>query len=353
MFEFLKAKYRNPTELVKYQDHIMELQSIHPKDVNGYINELNKYNVLFQSFFGANAIPENNIAIRQNLILATLYFIWGNKNTAKELKVKADNIFSHLFSRFFYLEGHSYFKYVKMAYKFYHTYTSQYFAGNVNDSTLNTMDEMYRKIANYDGSLPINETYYVDRVNPEQERIDFSNDLYSVYFLNSQSTYILISHNLHINRLSKNLHMNWDFGHVVLYNQGRKKLLHPWYPGYATKSSSDIKHTWNNNVIVGAFNSEPTWRYLPKVELSHEKKGRVHNLKMGTATRKIEVMNNGIIITDEGGSYSSYNVSEDCSFDFSGTIKETVGYDSFEAGKVQNHRRIELRGKNRMFFLAY
>lgn len=358
MFEFLDSRYRSSSELVNYQDHIISLPGINTEKIDQYILELNKYNILFSSLFGLNGIPESNIAIRQNLILAALNYLKGDKTKSKELKEKADNIFVNLKESWFYLEGLSYFKYVKMAYGFYFRYCPQYFAGNVDFMTLSTMDEYYKKISNYDGSVPVTDTYFYERVIADQERLNFTNKLYSTYYLNKQSTYIFINHNPHISWPAKNLHINFEFGHFVLFDRGRWKVLHPWYPGYNKKSSTKIKESWNNNIIVGSYSNEPYWRYKPnKPALIHSKYGSVHKFSIGRngteAKRTIEVMNNGIIVKDSGGDYSSFNVSDDCKYEAIGKLKETIGYHSSEAGKVETHKRIELRGSERIFSLAF
>ncbi len=359
MFEFLSAKYRNPTELVRFQDYLMGLSGMDLSKVDSYIDELNKYSILFKPFMGLNAIPENNIAIRQNLILATLYYIKDNKPKARELKEKADNIFVNLKTGWMYQEGYSYFLYVKQAYDFYLKHVHQYFAGNIDTMSLITMMETYRKIANYDGSLPVNETYFEHRTNPEQERINFSNNLCSTYFLNNQSTYILVNHGQHLNTNSKNLHINYDWGHFSVYHKGRWQILHPWYPGYAAKSASPIKESWNHNIIVdGIRTNEPSWRYLPnKPHLIHTKNGNTHNFKIGRnrehGSRRIEIMNNGIVVSDSGGEYSSFNLSDDCEYDVIGKVEKTVGYHSISVGKVVEHKRIKLYGANRVFSMAF
>lgn len=358
MFEFLNSKYRNSTELVRFQDYLISLPSINTEKVDEYISELNKYNILFNSFLGLNSIPESNIAIRQNLVLAALYYIKKDLNKAKELKEKADNLFVNLKASWFYLEGFSYWRYVKSAYDFYFKFCPQHFAGNIDSMTLLTMGEFYKKISNYDGSLPVTDTYFSDRVVPEQERLNFSNNLYSTYYLNSQSTYVFINHNSHISWPRNNRHINFEFGHFVVFDKGRWKVLHPWYPGYASKSNSKIKESWNNNIIVGSHSSEPLWRLNPNPPgLYHDKRGPLHNFRIGRngefGKRTVEIMNNGIVVTDNGGDYSSFNISDDCDFNVTGKIKESVGYHSPEVGKVEIHKRIELYGSKRVFSISF
>ncbi len=173
--------------------------------------------------------------------------------------------------------------------------------------------------------------------------------------MNNQTTFVFINHNKNINKLAKNLHVNYEFGHFCLFNKGQWLVLHPFYPGYNQKSDSNLKESWNNNVIMNGMNTkEPYWRYLPKQNLVHEKKNNVHYFKIGkNITRKIEILRAGIFITDNGGDFSSFNLSDNCKFNYSGWAAEKVGYHSSERGKIETHKRLELTGDNRIFWMEF
>ena len=358
MLEFLKDKrYRNSSELANYQDHILNMAGINLNQIDGYLRELEKYNILFQSFLGYNAIPENNLAIRNNLIKSVLFYLKKDFQNAKKCKMDADEIFIKLKIGWFYIEGFSYFLYVKKAYDFYFKFIPQYEFGNIDMSTLTTMTEFYRKITCLDGTAPTTDTSNTDILQPDPARINYHNDYYSVHILNNQSTYIFIDHNTRINEFSKNLHVNYTFGHFTVFHKGEHLVIGPGYPGYSLKQSSQIKESWNNNIIYGSHCNEPLWRYKPykpKLEWTYDNKN-VYNLKIGNdITRKIEILDNGIFFSDSGGEYSSFNISKDCDPNASGTkIEQSIGYHSPDYGSVVPHKRLKLFGNHRLFYMGF
>lgn len=357
MLDFItNSRYRNPTSCVQYQDSIINRPGINLLEVDSYIKELNKYNIIFNSILGLNEVPESNIAIRQNILLSTLYYIKKDLLKTKEYKVKADEIFVKLKKNWMYIEGWSYLQYVKHAYTFHYKHVPLYFAGFVDLETFSTMEKVYRKFASPDNKLLFTDTSFQDELLNE-ERVDFVNDLYSVHFLNNQSTYVFINHNNCINEHSKNLHVNYEFGHFCVFSNGKWLVLHPFYPGYGLKQKSSIKESWNNNIIVdGNRTKEKIWRYLPdKPSLEWSYKDKTYDFKIGkNITRKIEILENGIFVADSGGEYSSFNLSQNVNPNFNGSkTVENLGWHSEEYDKVKSHKRIELYGDHRMFYLEF
>ena len=355
MLDFIfNKKYRNPANLAEYQEFIISKQSINLIDVNNIILEMKKYNILFESFLGLNGIAENNLYIRQQVILAGLYFLNGDKDSCKSSKIKADNVLRNLKRGWQYLEGYSYLLYVISAYEFYFRYVSQYAYGTIDLSSLYTMKSYLSNISAPDGSILLTDTYFTDKIF-NNDRIDFSNDLVSTRYVNDETTFVFINHNSNINRLSNNLHINYEFGHFAVYCKDKWVVKHPFYPGYHLKSSTDIKESWNHNIIIdGMKTKEPYWRYLPKQDLVYEKEGNVHKFKMGkNITRKIEILSAGIFVTDNGGDYSSFNLADNCKFNYSGRAIEKIGYHSTERGKIEKHKRLELSGDNRIFWMEF
>lgn len=355
MLDFLfNKKYTDPTNLAKYQDSILVRPGLNREDVDGYISELHKYDILFNGFFGFNAIAENNLFIRQQLILAVMYYIKKDNEACKEAKKKADATLANLRVHLFYMEGYSYFLYVMMAYEFYFKFVPEFAYGNVSLNLLLTMKGMYANISGPDGSVLTTDTRSENKIT-NTDRLGFSNELYSVYYMNNQTTFVFINHNKHINRLAKNHHINFEFGHFCLFNQNKWLILHPFYPGYKDKMDTPLKESWNNNVISNGINTkEPYWRVLPKMDLVHEKISNVHKFKIGNKiTRKIEILRNGIFVTDNGGDFSSFNLANDCKFNYTGKAVEKVGYHSPGNGKVETHKRLELSGDNRIFWMEF
>lgn len=354
MFEFLDPQYRSTSNLVNYQDWIINRAGINVDDVDKYIKELNKYNILFNSFMGLNQVPNSNIIIRQNVILAALYYIKGEKDKAKKYKILADETFLNLKRHWIYLEGFSYFLYVKMAYDFYLKFVPQFFAGNVDTMTFTTMEKVYAKFASPDKKVPTTDTAFIHEIYNE-EKLNYVNELYSVHYLNNTGTYIFVNHNKTINDYSKNFHMNYEFGHFCIFHDGKWLLKHPFYPGYDMKQKTNIKEAWNHNIIYGSHCKEPVWRYLPKQKLEWEYKNGTYNFKIGKSiTRKIEIMSNGIVVSDSGGDYSSFNIADDLNPNCSGTkVVEKLGYHAPTYGVVEPHKRIEIYGNHRLFALGF
>jgi hypothetical protein len=346
-------KYLNPTNLAEFQDNIISKPGINLTEVDSYIGELNRFDILFQSFLGLNGISNNNLFIRQQLILSALYFMKKEKDKSKMLKEKADSAFNNLRSNQFYLEGFSYLSYVINAYQFYFRYVTESY-GEIEWKNLVMMQQFYRNVAGPDGSILMTDTCFTDKVTNE-DRVGFHNDLYSSSYLNNQTTFVFINHNKNINRLAKNFHVNYEFGHFCVFDKNKWQVLHPFYPGYGLKSKTDLKQSWNNNIICDGLNTkEPYWRFLPKKELYYDRNGSVHLFKIGDKiTRKIEVLNNGIFVTDNGGDFSSFNLVEDCKFGYYGKMVEKIGYHSPERGKIETHRRIELSGDTRIFWMGF
>jgi hypothetical protein len=356
MLDFItNSKYRSPTFCVEYQDFIIQKPGINLLEVDSYIRELNRYGFIFQSFLGYNQVPESNIAIRQNIILSTLYYLKKDFEKCKEYKVKADDIFLALKKGWMYMEGFSYLKFVESAYAFHFRNVPLYFAGFIDVETFSMMEKTYRKFASPDNKLPFTDTAFVHELVNE-ERVTFVNDLYSVHYLNNTKTYVFINHNKYNNDYSKNLHVNFEFGHIAVFNDNEWKMLHPFYAGYDLKQKSMIKESWNNNIIYGSHCNEPLWRYKPnKSTLDWTYDKNVYNLKIGKdITRKIEILENGIFISDSGGEYSSFNVSKNCEVNTYGSkTEQTIGYHSPDYGSVLPHRRIKSFGAHRLFYMEF
>jgi len=354
MLNFIfNRKYLNPTNLAEFQDNIISKPGINLVEIDSYIEELNQYNILFESFFGLNGISQNNLFIRQQLILSALHYLKKDQEKTKIFKTNADRAFNNLRYNQFYYEGLSYLSYVIEAYKFYFRYVGESFGG-IDWTTLIFMRQFLSHIAGPDGSVLLTDTCFTDKLK-DDDRIGFHNELYSASYLNNQSTFVFINHNPNINRLSKNFHINYEFGHFCVFHKDKWQVLHPFYPGYGLKAKTDLKQSWNNNIICdGLKTKEPYWRFLYKNELKYNRNGNVHLFEIGDKiTRKIEVLNNGIFVTDNGGEFSSFNLAKDCKFGYHGKIVEKIGYHSPERGKVESHRRVELFGNNRIFWMEF
>jgi hypothetical protein len=145
--------------------------------------------------------------------------------------------------------------------------------------------------------------------------------------------------------------VNLDFGHFAIYNKGVWVVLHKWYPGYSLKTSSDLKETYNENIIqIGAHSKESVWRYLPfKPELSYVEIEDSHIFDIEfTASRNITIdkKHKQVKVTDFGGSHSNFNISDSCSYGISMTDQLSIetGYHSYTRTSVQTHKRLELSG---------
>lgn len=356
MLDFLfNKKYLSTSNLASYQDSIIVRPGINVDDVDKIVEELHKYDILFNGFFGLNAVSENNLFIRQQLILATMAYIKKDLDACRIAKQKADDALSNLKVDMFYLEGYSYFLYVMAAYEFYFRFVPQYSYGNIDLNFLLTIKGMYSRISGPDGAVLTTDTRAEHKIQ-NLDRLGFSNNLYSVYYMNNQTTFVFINHNRHINRLANDGHVNYDFGHFCVFHENKWMVLHPFYPGYKDKAGTSLKESWNHNIISnGMYTKEPYWRYLPKQELVHWKNSsNVHLFQIGDKiTRKIEILRNGIFVTDNGGDYSSFNLADDCRFNYSGKATEKVGYHSPGDGKVETHKRLELSGDNRIFWMEF
>lgn len=359
MLDFIfNSKYRNSTALSDYQNYIMSDPSpIKVSEVPNIIKELDKYEILFTKVLGIEVIPKySNLFIRNQIIKSVLYYIIGDKENARKFKVQGDDYFLQLKKGWFYQEGYGYFLYVLDSYKFYSKHVPSNMFGNIDMSILEIMLGYYKKIVCLDGSIPTTDTAKSFKIQPDSERISFQSEMCSVHILNSQSTYIYIEHDKSINNISQNLHVNYRFGHFTVFHDNKHLVLDAGYPGFGLKQKSKIKESYNNNVILdGVRTQENLWRYLPKKpKLEWSYKNNVYNFKIGNEhTRKIEIMNTGVFVTDTGLGISSFNLSDDCKFNYSGKRTDKTGYHSNNYLNVSEHKRTELTGSSRLFFLKF
>lgn len=341
----------NPTELATLQDQIISKTVITSVDALGFIKQLNEYWLLTNvSLFGINVIAKNNLSIRQNFILARLYYVAGNVSKSNLYATKGASLFQSMIYDGFYVEGYSYYKYVDIARQFYYKNVSCFPGVNI------TLDYNYAKIAAPDGRVPTTDTHYEDVI---RGTIGTYTDLitreYSIH--RRGSSYVFINHVDYLNAYSMNLHVNYEFGHFCIYSNGAWQLIHPWYCGYGNKANSPIKNSWNNNIISNGLRTlESWWRYLPfKSVLKHAyamntNGDYVHIFLIGKIKRKLTVTQNSVIVEDTGGSHSNFNLATNYSYinlesvSSKSSISETVGYDCISGSTVETHKRLKTYG---------
>jgi len=344
-FHLFNKKYYSTNSLADYQSSIIKQQDINIRQAQKYLKELKRYKLLVENnYFGLNPVAVNNLAIRYYMILSTLYFKLNKSSKSYLLRSKADTLFANL-CQTFYIEGFSYFLYVKSAYDFYFKIT-----GTFDNSLMKTVLESYQKIAAPDKTIPTTDTAFTSRIT-DSNPVVFGNEqnfrMYSVYNI-SDKIYVFVNHYEQFRNHSHIGHINFEFGHFCIYSNGWK-VLHKWYPGYKAKQESDIKEVWNENVIIkGLRTKEPFWRILrPKVKYDFND-DQEHYFKYARTSRCIKVSDDSVTVTDKGGEYSSFNISDDCKYTIvEGKFETRVGYHSPEQDKIDGHRRLELTGRKR------
>jgi hypothetical protein len=363
MFSFLKSpkKYTSTSNLVNFQTEISKNRKITKEDAVKYLKELSNYDIVFISLFNANPVCTNNIAIRQYLIKAVLYYIIGDLDESKECKFLADKLFKNNTDDNLYIEGFSYFVYVKDIYEFFFSLVpSTNMSHTIGYINLLKMEDEYKKYANpFDGKVPMNDTANVLKFNDLSKipKYNMFGKRYTKIVIPDKEIYILISNNKNIYNETTKSHNEYDFGHIVIWKNGEYKLLHKWYAGYAAKEKTDIKHTWNNNIVSdNVFTEYEFWR-MPKFRkepnldfLIDDYKGIIKlQLRNGTRwSRYITIKDDSITIVDNGGDKSNYNVCDNHGLKFEGNVSETKGFHAPDYDKVEIHKRIVLTGKERV-----
>jgi len=348
----------NPTKLAELQDSIISKGSISVDEANQYISQLFQFSsIVNNSFLGFNAVAENNLAIRYHFIQSALHKIIGSITRSEVFFKNAFYLLTNYMVNGFYIEGLSYFLYVKQAYLFLLKFLPE-----KELPVFKNVEDNYSKIAAPTGQIPTTDTYFSEMIkNPSAGSI-YTNSYYSAH--RSNGAYIFVNHFDKLNSFSKNLHINYEFGHFCLYSDNEWKIIHPWYSGFKSKSDSFIKNSWNNNIIVdGLRTEEPYWRYLPfKPKLSHKyfnsfssEKTDNHQFEIGDNTRKIEITEHVISVIDQGGEYSSFNLSDTCRFNVlqASKVEEGTGYHSENANQVSKHKRLKIYGKERKIVFLF
>lgn len=289
---------------------------------------------------------ENNIYIRQQFVLASLYSIIGNQKESQKCYMKGVEEFDKLSVELFHMEGAGYLDYIKSTYDLCERFMNSEFleTAAVIEFRQRFKDSLYQvsKLRFPNGDIPTTDTRKTSGlatlITPY-----LNNDLFTSCRLNADSAY-LITHNTHITKFKHNDHITWDFGHIVFMKGGKYILKHPFYTGYPDKMKNKEYKPEFKNVICGKFNRERWWRI--KKNPAELKVSRVDNrlvLNIGNeATRIIRILKDRMIVKDIGGDYSTFNVlkdSKDVIFWSKQIKKEDIG-DGYE--------RITLFGSERI-----
>lgn len=357
-------RYLDPSALAGFQDETMELSDPGPADARARIAELNRFGLLFQSVLGLSALPKNNLYIRQHLLLSALHHAAGE--SAKEADARSEALKAFDACLFegpsldgtkgmFYAEGYSYFLYVEDAFRFHERITGE----NPVPDLRAAVERSFALLAAPDGRVPAADTRFTDRVRPvAREGFGFFPG-YTV-FRRRPDIFLLIAHNPRIMDFRRNLHVDFDFGHFCLYGRGAWRILHEWYEGYDRKRAGPGKEPWARNVIVGAFNREPAWRYLPTAGLRVRETTRNRvRLGIGRAERIFTFRDDGFEVLDRGGDFSSLNLEHGLAGGGGDSSRpavrmEALRYDKFNRDLSDPRiARCRLYGKERSVFVHY
>jgi len=284
--------FTNTTAWATAQDNVMAKDKPTLSDAWS----LNQFRLLCEA---QELVGPTNLTIRQRVIQAAL--------TLNGELDKAWQDFRLLCRNGLYIEGPSYFLYVKAAFDFYHRITGklpiQY------ESALSAMEVNYLQLSGPDGKIPLAETRETGFPTVEHDDGEFSWDSHTVVRRNG--SFLLVEHEAAVNEFPYDFHVNPSFGHFAFYKKGRGWLaVCPPYIGYANKQKRPNAEAAYLNVPRGPWN-DSYWRVtggqFEVIEatptLIHLKYGRkwFFGLFGKTCERIIEIDHLGFTVTDIGG----------------------------------------------------
>lgn len=354
-------RYRDPHELAVYQDLVISEKSAADSIswAKKHIEELEKFSTLMISFIGLNPVAKNNLAIRQFLILSTLYFVLDptkNREKAKNLKQKADEFFKNLTHEFIYAEGYSYFLYVESAYDFYWFHVGQYLFGNVSKGTLIEIHKHFGNIASPSRQVPFGDyrgeqirDIYISHVPKTASYNRFETSNFSIWRNTDQkqpenSVYIFVNKSEVFENMKWNGHVNNEYGNICVYAHNDWVLNFQFYTGWGDKQKN-LKEPYGHlfNVPMDElFDREPLWRKIKRTIKTETSIGDVLQLNKSQIKRCVifDPDDEKITITDVGGDFSFYNLGP--------SFPKIVWSINPGCGAVMKDNQLKLTGRTRI-----
>lgn len=301
--------------------------------VDKFIKDLEYHELLFtDKFKKIFQFKYNNIFIRQYALLSVLYKIKGNNELADKYSKSVLEVMKSLMYKGYYMEGFDYYLYAKKATDLMANYV---IGKSAVIEEWNQIEKNYLRFVFKNKKVYFNES----NENPRNDSYRLKEDFYSddVYtYVRRGDTEILITHNENIINHSSNLHVNWDFGHIVVVKKGIEILKHCFYRGYPDKMKRKTYKSKFRNVVVGWFNSEFWWRIFKKKILKVEKyaTGKFIKCFIGEAAQRNFLIGHDFFqIQDFDGKHTILNVSENWEENIE--IPATVNYEILKDGRIR------------------
>ena len=308
----MKKFFMSSTNIVKKQDEVRE-KIVRGDDIDIYkeIDVLENQVLVDSSFWGLNPIYTNNIAIRNNLLLAVLYNMYGD---AKNRKMNYDQAVKYidynLINGSVWSEGPSYYLYTE---QMIDLYIDQVEKDNYLLNVKNFCRSWIKKYITPDNLLPpIGDTR---REKWEDSKYVADKMLYcdsEETLFKTDSLYLLVRHPSCIYKYIKNGHIHYDVGDIVVYYGGKCVIFPVGYNGYDNKKKYKLDDLRNKNSIFFKNLKEPLWRLgyyrLNDINRTDNNIKITYIINNKEVVRFINIEKNKIRITDVGSDGINLNM---------------------------------------------
>jgi hypothetical protein len=298
------------SEIVNNQDDIInKIINNETFDIDLAIISLKDYALINCSFGGLNAVSNNNIAVRNHLLLSTLYYMNNNQVEHNNYKDTAHYLINYnLINDSIWNEGSSYYLYTELAINAY--------LKIIKDSKVEKVKENCNKwIYKYvmpDGTLaPIGDTrrYLYNLPYNKNNSVIFDSEE-TLIKLNDIA--IFVRHPSKINKYKLSGHTHYDIGNLCIYKNNKCIVLPIGYPGFTKKEeykldnmdyeNSIYREDWKNCWRIKNYSLDTVIRTDNSIEIRYTIN---HTVKV---SRKVEINGNEISIKDNGSHGINLNI---------------------------------------------
>ena len=280
------------------------------------------------AFKGINAVNNNNISIRNHLILSMLYYLKSDINAFnKERDTALIKINYNLIDYTIYSEGPYYYLYVE---EIVNIFINLVGIDKELENFRNKCRIWLLKYVMPDGTLaPIGDSRRVSY------NLSFNNSNRVVFdseetFFKMNNLSLFIRHPSKLNKYKLNGHVHYDIGDFCIYNNDKCIVLPLGYPGNKKKIESGLDNLRYKNSIY--FEDMGSWRIKDyeqrRVERTDSSIFLEYKIIGKVVSREFIIQENKVIIKDIGSDGININVSSGCKVNVivGKDIEKLVGY---------------------------
>jgi hypothetical protein len=344
-------KFDSSTQIVDNQEAIIN-NILNDVDFNidDAIEQLENNFIIDYSIGNLNPVSNNNIAVRNHLLLSILYYLNNNQteyNNHRDTSITLLNY--NLINDSIWNEGSSYWLYTESA---INAYLKVFKKDNeIETVKLNCNNWLY-KYTLPDGKLPpIGDTRRIDY----QLSYNSNNDL----IFDSEETMIklngimvFIRHPTKTNKYILSGHTNFDLGDICIYKNNKCIILPVGYPGFAKKKENKMGE-------MSSFNSlylksiENKWRFqrysLLNVERTNFSVKITYKVNSKVVSREVKINGNEVTIKDTGTDGINLNVADgnhEITVTQGKSIENSIGLHSEDVETIVENKKVFIPCEN-------